>query len=82
MDFAKIFEQIDTTADAKAEDDVKALVKGDGTFLKLKKLAKKSADNVPEVIDYVYKKYNEDIEALAKKHRLKYEEVANMFIAA
>lgn len=81
MDFKSIFEKIDTGVEDKVKNEIKKLVNGDGTFLKLKKLAKKSADNVPDFLDYVYKKYSKKIDAMAKRHGLKFDDMAQLFIS-
>ena len=81
MDFKEVFEKIEAGNEDKVKGEIKKLVKGDGTFLKLKTLAKKSADNVPDFLDYVYKTYAKKIDAMSKRFKMKYDEMAQLFIA-
>ena len=80
MDFKKIFNKIDILSENKAKADIKQMIKGDGTFLKMKKLAKKSADNVPDFLDYVYNTYQKQINALSTKYKIDFDELAQIFI--
>lgn len=81
INFKEIFERINLDNKNKVKSEIKSIVKGDGGFLKLKKKAKKSSDNVPDFLDYVYKKFSKDIEILSKKYDLKFDEIADIFIS-
>lgn len=81
IDFRQLFEQIDTDSKNKAIDQIKKIIKGDGTFLKLKKLARKNVDEVPNFLEYVYKKYKTQINNLSKKYNIDYDEIAELFIS-
>jgi len=80
MDFISIFEKIDTAARDKVEREIKIMVKNDKTFLKLKKKAKKSSDEVPDFLDYVYNVYMKKIDKLSSQYNIDYDEIAQMFI--
>lgn len=80
MDFKKVFRDIDILAENKATADIKKMIKGDGQFLKMKKLAKKSADNVPDFLDYVYNQYQKQINVLSTKYKIDFDELAQIFI--
>jgi len=81
MDFKKTFQSIDILVENKAKIEIKKMIKGDGQFLKMKKLAKKSADNVPDFLDYVYTMYQDQIHALSKKYKMDFDELAQLFIS-
>jgi len=81
MDYKKLFEDIDILSESKVEDEIKKLIKGDGKFLKFKKLAKKSADNVPDFLEYVYSTYRKDIDKLSTKYDIDYNDLGQLFIS-
>jgi len=80
MDFKKVFRDIDVLAETKAKADIKKIIKGDGKFLKMKKLAKKSADAVPDFLTYVYTIYHKQINALSTKYGIDYDALAQLFM--
>jgi hypothetical protein len=80
--FKELFEKADPTKRDKAKKEIMALVKGNKRFEKMKKAAKKSSDNVPDFLDYVYTVYQKDIDKLSAKYGIEYDELAQMFIAS
>lgn len=60
--------------------EIKNLLKGDKEALKMKKDAIKSKDNVPDYLDYIYFKYEKDIEKLSKKYKADYDDIAKAFL--
>jgi hypothetical protein len=81
MDFRKVFERIDPSAETKARNEIEQIVKGNNRFSNLKKRATKSPDRVIDFLDYVYNVYKDQIDQLAKRYGMTHEEIAGIFIS-
>ena len=71
----EIFENIIVVSDVKLEEslktDMKKAFKGDKEYDRLKKSAKKNADDMPDFIDHVYKTLGDDaIDELLSKYKI------------
>ena len=74
--FKELFEE-KQILEENVQSFLKKQFKGDTEFKKLKKAAKKSSDNVPDFLDYVYNSLGEyGIEKLSKKYKLDMDEIA------
>jgi len=57
------------------------IIKDDKEAEKLKKAAVKNSDMVNDYLDYVYMKYEKEINTLSKKYKADFDEIAQVFIA-
>lgn len=80
MDLNKFFIEAVVDKEREIKKEIKKLFKGDSEYDTLKANAKKKSSDVPTFLDYVYSKYDDQIEKLSKKYKIGYEEVAGFFI--
>jgi len=82
MDFTKMLLEINANQEKEIIAQIKKFFSGDIKYKELKKKAVKNSDNVPDFIEYVYNQYEKQIDAIAKKYKMKDEEIAKLFLEA
>ena len=80
MDFQKLFEKISLKSKKDLIKEIDSIIRDDKKFLKLKSLAIKSSDNVPDFLEYVYFAYEKEIERFSKEYKIDYDELADIFL--
>ena len=74
MDYQKKLNMVLFEADTAAKEVLK-LIKGDKEATK-----KRKNDDVVEYLDYVYLKYEKELESIMKKYKLDYDDIAGLLV--
>ena len=88
MDFYATFNEVEPEKQSEIEEaklskiqmEIQGLFSRDKKYQQLKSKAKKSSDNVPDFLDYVYHKYEGKIEDLSNKYNMDFDEIAAEFL--
>jgi hypothetical protein len=88
MDFYATFNEVEPEKKSDLEEaklskiqmEIQGLFSRDKKYQQMKAKAKKSSDNVPDFLDYVYNKYEGKIEDLSNKYGLDFDEIAQEFL--
>jgi len=82
MNFKEMFLEINTNQENEILSQIREFFVGDTQYMKLKKKAKQSKDNVPDFLDYVYTVYEKQIDKISSKYKIDYDQIAQLFLAA
>ena len=82
MNFKEMFLEINSSQEKEILAQIKKFFANDIKYKELKRKAVKNSDNVPDFIDYVYHQYEDQIDQISKKYKMKYDEIANLFLEA
>jgi hypothetical protein len=75
--FLGLLEKQNSKAVSKEIDDI---VSGDNKYKIMLRKAKKNEDDIIEFLDYFYVKYENEIEKIAKKHKIDLDDLADIVL--